>query len=82
MTRNLSDAKIKGRGVGSQTMDSPLDIFHNDIVKCAHQTCEQEGQPEGCDLDHWLFAEQELRRESPFLQDVALSHQTELTKQK
>lgn len=38
-------------------------IEHEDIAARARTIWEQQGQPEGRDLEHWLQAEVELRRE-------------------
>lgn len=38
-------------------------IQHEDIAARARTLWEQQGQPEGRDLEHWLQAEAELRRE-------------------
>jgi hypothetical protein len=43
-------------------MDSP--ISHEQIALRAHHLWEERGRPEGRDLEHWLEAERQLRRES------------------
>ena len=63
-------------------MNSSLTISHEDIAERAHKIWEQEGQPLGQDLDHWLRAEQELQHEFPFLEDATLSHTATVTKRK
>jgi hypothetical protein len=39
-------------------------IKHEDISQRAREIWEREGRPEGRDMQHWLQAEAELRRES------------------
>ena len=37
----------------------------NEVSRRAYELWEKEGRPEGCDLRHWLQAEQELNATSP-----------------
>lgn len=41
-----------------------MTITHEEISQRARQIWEREGRPEGRDVEHWLQAEEELRRES------------------
>ncbi len=53
--------------------------FEDEISALARRYYEDEGRPEGRSLDHWLRAENELRRQSSSkpLRETEADHQTE-----
>lgn len=47
------------------------DPLHDKISERAFTLWEQAGRPDGCDVDHWLAAEAEIRTEGPGVKKVA-----------
>ena len=45
---------------------APTDPLEDDIARLAYQYYEEEGCPEGCALEHWVRAEQNLRGIPPW----------------
>lgn len=50
-------------GGNGQSEDSNQAFSSDEIAQRAYQIFEREGRTDGRDMDHWLQAEQELRRE-------------------
>lgn len=44
-------------------MNSPFTLTHEEIARRAHALWDQRGRPEGQEVEHWLTAERELKRE-------------------
>ncbi len=43
-------------------MPSTGEPTNEEIAALAHSIWEQQGRPEGCDVEHWLTAEAQLRQ--------------------
>ena len=62
--------KIKSRATRITTPPRP-EPTHDDIALCAMSIWEEEGRPQGRELEHWLLAEARLRQGCKAAPDVA-----------
>ncbi len=61
--RSTMSAKTKNRPTRQRIANPPRpEPTHDDIAECAVSIWEEEGRPQGRDLEHWLLAEARLRQ--------------------
>ncbi len=59
----MKKTKTTKQRPASKAFPAPMsEPTREDIAAAAHATWEQEGRPEGRDVEHWLKAETELRQ--------------------
>ena len=54
--------KAKNPSLPKDSTVRPTTPTTEEITTCAHAIWEQAGRPEGCELEHWLAAENQLRQ--------------------